>query len=121
MSEPNLTKVYKAFSEFLEEGGMFGMSNRNAVPNDWTDEEMKYFQRLIDANMNADGQADTLYHSQGDPVRDAAIGECIGESIHQDFDGWEDRDKVVIMLYLYDLGIAVKETVKHYQKKENDQ
>jgi hypothetical protein len=35
------------------------------------------------------------------------LAETISESIHQGYDGWSDEEKVVIQLYLNDIGVAL--------------
>ncbi len=49
--------------------------------------------------------------------RQEAVCEVIGESMHQSLDGWSDGEKVIITLYLMDLGIATNLTYKSYKNK----
>ncbi len=50
----------------------------------------------------------SLYRSQWSDGNARVLAETITEAIHQDFDGWSGGEKVIIRLFLHDLGRAVK-------------
>ncbi len=54
------------------------------------------------------------------PSKDTLCTEVIGECIHNSYEGWSDGEKVVIELFLMDLGIATNLTLQSYQKERDD-
>ena len=69
------------------------------------------YKSLYDITPNNDAEPDAK-------IRKDSVCEVIGEAMHQSLDGWSDGEKVVIELFLMDLGAAANLTVEAYKNVE---
>ena len=110
---PDLGKVWALYQEMIDTDVLEDRreySDEDLVQAYGTSpEETKYLMRLILSEFAPCTAA--LYRSHWN-FRDAqGLGRCVTESIHQGFDGWEDSEKVLIQLYLHDLGTALRSEI----------
>ncbi len=120
----DLGKVLQILNEFVEsdviddrreyDEGEFARS----YP-DLTAEQVSYLNELVQTYFEPN--VASLYRSQWSDTNGRIVAETITEAIHQDFDGWSDGEKVVIRLFLHDLGRAVMQDPdwnndEHYQE-----
>jgi len=73
---------------------------------DLSSEQVSYLNDMVQSYFEPD--VASLYRSRWSDGNARILAETITEAIHQDFDGWSDGEKVIIRLFLHDLGRAVK-------------
>lgn len=83
---------------------------------EFNEREIDYFYRLC--STQNDSQIANLYCSHWAPEDAQRLAGIITESIHQNYDGWDDHDKVIITLYLQDLGLALRASQEQEPPKE---
>ena len=71
-----------------------------------TDEQTYYLHQLVQDQFDPD--VTSLYRSQWIAKNAMIVAQTITEALHQSLDGWSDGEKVIIELFLSDLGRAVK-------------
>jgi hypothetical protein len=109
-NEPNLSRIWQTYEGIIDADVL--EDRREYVTEDLQKAydlntlEAIYLERLIQSNF--DPEAESLYRSHWTDEDAQNLAECVTESIHQGLDGWDDRDKAVITLYLHDLGLALK-------------
>ncbi len=85
--------------------------------------QVSYLHELIQLPFNPDYRS--LYsitpNNDAEPdaqLRMSCVSETIGECMHNSLEGWSDGEKVVIELFLMDLGIATNLTIKSYKERD---
>lgn len=84
--------------------------------------QLSYLRELIQLPFNPDYRSlyDIAPNNDAEPdaqLRMSCISETIGECMHNSLEGWSDGEKVVIELFLMDLGIATNLTFKSYKER----
>jgi hypothetical protein len=120
-----LAQVYSTWQELddddmLEDRREYNMELLAESEPHLNPEQVSYLYDLIQLPFNPDykGLYDIVPNNVSEPdasARMEAVCEVLGESLHQNLDGWSDGEKVVIQLYLMDLGIAANLTIKSYK------
>lgn len=114
---PNLELIYKTYQGIID---LDQLEDRREYKADLlgemynlTHKEALILEELIQSHFYT---FPTLYRSTWDTpeaTKDAKeLAGLITESIHQDFDGWEDWEKVTIIRYLTDLRRAMATIIK---------
>lgn len=109
------TTVYEVYQEIidlnlLEDRREYSEEDLQLNQPQFGPTEINQLYRLIQSNFEPG--VESLYRSdwtdeQGQ--KDAILlAQTITESIHQGYDGWSDQEKATIVLYLHDLGLAMK-------------
>lgn len=131
----HLSRVYELWEEFEADDSLMNDRREYDVEDllkayHLTHEQAFYLHWLI--RLENDKDFETLYswadHSkrmEGSTaerykdriLRLECLEETITESMHQNFDGYSEGEKVIIQGYLMDLGIAVNLTYKDYKKE----
>jgi uncharacterized protein YcgL (UPF0745 family) len=115
MSNPNesarLGRVWRVYERIIE---LDQLEDRREYEIDqhckmygFTLEEGTYLYKLIQADF--DPKTESLYRSHWEPEDAMDVAVTLTESIHENFDGWEDHEKAIIKLYLHDISRAMWE------------
>jgi hypothetical protein len=127
-----LGKVWRVYDELigtdlLEDRREYSIEDFQKM-YDLSEEQAYYLNQLIQQQF--DPSYKNLYgfigcmvpstYQDDDHNRRDAVTECLLESMHQYYDGYEDGEKVLIQLYLNDLAIAANSTYQDRKAREDD-
>ncbi len=124
---PYLAMVYQVWQTLDEHDELGNMREyneeqlANAYPN-LDKVQLSYLRELIQLPYNKDYRSmyDITPNNDAEPdalLRMSCVSETIGECMHNSLEGWSDGEKVVIELFLMDLGIATNLTLKSYKER----
>lgn len=110
MTNTNLSLVWETYeaildTDVLEDRREYSFEDIQKM-YDLNDGETQYLLKLIASNFNPN--ASSVYRSTWEPDEAMKLAQNITEAIHQELDGWEPHEKVIITLFLHDLAIAQK-------------
>lgn len=124
---PHLAMVYMAWDGLLESDEVGAVQEYTeeqlacAYPN--LDEvQLSYLRELIQLPYNKDYRSlySMLPSNDAQPdaqLRKDCVCETLGEAMHQGLEGWSDGEKVVIELFLMDVGIASNLMLQSYKER----
>ena len=125
---PNLAVVYRIWQN-LDEADL--LEDRREYDEDMlrqsypilTKPTAHYLHQLIQLPFNPDYKSlyDITPNSSAEKdayLRMSCVSEVIGECMHNNLEGWSDGEKVVIQLFLMDLGIAANLTLQAYKERQ---
>jgi hypothetical protein len=125
---PNLAVVYRIWqelddAELLEDRREYDEEMLRKAHPILTKPMASYLRELIQLPFNPDYR--NLYsmtpNNDQEPdaqLRMSCVSETIGECIHNSYEGWSDGEKVIIELFLMDLGIATNLAFKSYKERD---